>query len=76
MNVEIESSSKIVLPALSPGRWVRPNLLLVLFGINAEQARKYRDRGFWLENKHWRFDPIRRVVYNPTEIENWFEGKL
>tara|TARA_B100001105_G_scaffold241281_1_gene220549 strand:- start:15147 stop:15293 length:147 start_codon:yes stop_codon:yes gene_type:complete len=48
----------------------------VLFGINAEQARKYRERGFWLEEKHWRFDPVRRVVYNPEEIANWFEGKL
>ncbi|MBQ91876.1 DNA-binding protein [Marinobacter sp. SS5-14b] len=76
MNSTSDSTQTKSLPALVPGRWVRPNLLPVLFGINAEQARKYRERGFWLEEKHWRFDPVRRVVYNPEEIANWFEGKL
>ncbi len=76
MNSTSDSIQTKSLPALIPGRWVRPNLLPVLFGINAEQARKYRERGFWLEEKHWRFDPVRRVVYNPEEIANWFEGKL
>lgn len=58
-----------------PGKWVRPNLLMPLFGVTPEQARKYRERGIWIEERHWRFDPINRVVYNPTEIEDWFEGK-
>lgn len=58
------------------GKWVRDRLLFPLFGITPEMARKYRERGTWLEDKHWRFDPMRRVVYNPSEIENWFEGKV
>jgi len=76
MNSTNNSVTTAILPPLSPGRWVRPSLLSVLFGINAEQARKYRERGLWLEEKHWRYDPVRRVVYNPEEIENWFGGKL
>ncbi|WP_417536610.1 hypothetical protein [Methylophaga sp.] len=76
MKNNIESNNATVLPPVSPGRWVRPNLLFALFGINPEQARKYRERGLWLEGKHWRFDPINRVVYRPAEIENWLEGKL
>lgn len=58
------------------GRWIRPNLLMPTFGITPETARKYRERGIWLERKHWRFDPVGRVVYNPAAIEDWFEGKL
>lgn len=58
------------------GRWVRPNLLMPMFGITSETARKYRERGIWLEGKHWCIDPVGRVVYNPTAIEDWFEGKL
>lgn len=58
------------------GRWVRAELLVPMFGINKEQARKYRERGLWLENKQWRKDPVGRVVYHPAAIEDWFEGKL
>lgn len=60
---------------VSPGRWVRDRLLLPVFGITPEMARKYRERGVWLEEKHWRFDPIGRVVYCPAEIENWMAGQ-
>ncbi|KXS51415.1 DNA-binding protein [Marinobacter persicus] len=62
--------------ALNPARWVRPILLPALFGITPEMARKYRERGLWLEGKHWRFDPIKRVVYCPAEIEKWMEGEF
>lgn len=57
------------------GRWVRGALLMSVFGLSEETARKYRERGLWLEGKHWRKDPVGRVVYNPPAIEDWFEGK-
>jgi len=31
--------------------------------------------GIWVEEEQWRYDPIRRVVYCPTEIEDWLGGK-
>lgn len=64
------------LASLAPAKWVRPNLLPVLFGINPDQARKYRERGIWLEERHWRYDPLHRVVYSPKAIEAWFGGEV
>ena len=61
---------------VNAGKWVRDRLMMPLFGITPEMARKYRERGVWLEEKHWRKDPSGRIVYNRLEIENWFEGKL
>ncbi|SIQ14782.1 excisionase family protein [Marinobacterium stanieri] len=58
------------------GRWVRASLLPSTWGITTEAARKYRERGIWLEGKHWRKDPTGRVVYNSAEIDQWFETGL
>jgi hypothetical protein len=51
--------------------WVRPNVMSATFGITPEAARKYRDRGKWLEGEHWKYDPLRKVVYNPKAIDRW-----
>jgi hypothetical protein len=77
MSMVVENKVQEQTPSLlhHPGRWVRPKLLPFIFGINPDQARKYRERGIWVEGKQWRYDPIRRVVYCPTEIENWLGGK-
>ncbi|GGO80091.1 hypothetical protein GCM10011348_16010 [Marinobacterium nitratireducens] len=56
-----------------PGRWIRSNLTTATWGISADCARKYRERGIWLEGKHWKYDPIGKVVYNREEVDNWFE---
>lgn len=58
----------------NPAKWVRGNLLPTVFGITSEAARKYRERGVWLEGRQWRYDPVNRVVYNVNEIERWMEG--
>ncbi|MCG9964571.1 MULTISPECIES: excisionase family protein [Shewanella] len=58
----------------TPAKWVRGNLLPTVFGITSEAARKYRERGVWLEGRQWRYDPVNRVVYNVNEIERWMEG--
>jgi hypothetical protein len=55
-----------------PGRWIRSSLLNAIWGISADCARKYRERGIWLEGKHWKYDPVGRVVYNREEVDNWF----
>lgn len=57
-----------------PGAWFRQELMPHIFGITPEAARKYRERGVWLEGKHWRKDPTRRIVYNRTAIEAWMAG--
>ena len=54
--------------------WFRPELMIPTFGITPEAARKYRERGIWLEGKHWRKDPAKRVVYNRKAIEAWMAG--
>jgi len=60
---------------ITPGEWFRQELLAPTFGISTEAARKYRSGGLWLEGKHWRWDPARRVVYSKTAIERWMAGK-
>jgi hypothetical protein len=50
-------------------------LLPQVFGITPEAARKYRDRGKWLENKHYRLDPTGRYVYSRAAITAWMEGQ-
>lgn len=55
---------------------VRQDLLQPVFGLTPEAARKYRTRGLWLENKHWRRDPANVIVFNRKEIERWMGGQL
>lgn len=71
---DMSAAEKIESLPVAPGKWVRPNLLMPLFGITPEQARKYRERGIWIEETHWRFDPVGRVVYNRAAIDDWFGG--
>ncbi len=66
--------SKKIIENVQTSKWVRGNLLPNVFGISSEAARKYRDRGVWLEGRQWRYDPVGRVVYNINEIELWIEG--
>ena len=61
---------------ITPATWVRPVLLMPLFGITAEAARKNRERGVWLEGKHWRKDPQGNIVYNWPAINRWSGGEL
>jgi len=72
----MSAAEKIERFPVTCGRWVRGSLLPSMYGISEETARKYRERGIWLEDKHWRKDPIGRYVYNPSAIDDWFEGKL
>jgi hypothetical protein len=58
------------------GEWFRQDLLQPVFGLTPEAARKYRTRGLWLENKHWRRDPANVIVFNRKEIERWMGGQL
>jgi hypothetical protein len=57
--------------AFVPATWVRPRLLMPLFGITTEAANTNRQRGVWLEMKHWKKDPQGNVVYNWREIDIW-----
>ena len=56
--------------------WFRPSLLQPTFGITAEAARKYRERGVWLEGKHYRRDPLGMYVYNRNAITAWMGGQV
>lgn len=60
---------------VSAGEWFRSRLLQPTFDITAEAARKYRERGIWLEGLHWRVDPVGRVIYNRDAITKWLSGK-
>jgi len=55
----------------APAEWVRGNLLLPIFGINENQAGKYRKQGLWKEGIHYRKDPVKRIVYNTQRITKW-----
>ena len=61
---------------ITPGAWLRRELLPPTFGISTEAARKYRSSGKWLEGRHWRWDPANVIVYNRSEIEKWMAGQL
>ncbi|MCB5226246.1 excisionase family protein [Alishewanella sp. 16-MA] len=55
--------------------WIRGGLLPQIYGISEDAARKYRDRGIWLEGVHWKKDPVGRIVYNPENINKWFSNE-
>lgn len=57
-------------------KWVNHKKMTALTGFTYDQMRKYRERGHWLEGKHWRFNPVGTIVYNPMEIDRWSEGHL
>ncbi len=61
---------------ITPAAWFRQELLIPVFGITPEAARKYRAEGKWLEGKHWRKDPANRIVYNRDAITEWMGGTL
>lgn len=56
---------------ITPANWIRPRLMLPMFGISPEAARKNRERGVWLEGLHWKKDPQGNVVYNWRAIDAW-----
>lgn len=58
----------------NPAVWVRGSKLPVIWGITPEAGRKYRERGLWLEGKHWCRDPAGRIAYNVAAINDWFGG--
>ncbi|WP_412494897.1 DNA-binding protein [Shewanella algae] len=70
------NSSDLFTSSVHPAEMIRAKLMPSVFGITAECARKYRERGFWLEGKHWQYDPVGRVVYNIKEIELWMKGEV
>lgn len=53
--------------------WIRLELLFPVFGINGNQASKYRATGVWLEGTHWKKDPANRIVFNVPRITQWLE---
>ncbi|WP_236234495.1 excisionase family protein [Pseudomonas tohonis] len=61
--------------SVTPGDWFRGALLQPVFGISNEAARKYRERGQWLEGRHYRKDPAGKYVYNRQAITEWMEGR-
>ena len=56
---------------VAPAEWVRGSLLQPVFGINENQAAKYRKDGKWQEGIHYREDPAKRYVYNTRRITEW-----
>ncbi len=68
----IASSSQL---GIVPGKWVKGTLLKPLFGLTPEAARKKREKGAFLEEKHWRYAPDGNVMYNWRAIEEWYEGR-
>lgn len=69
------AAEKIEQFPIVPATWVRSALLWPLFGITSEAARKYRDRGIWLEGKHWKKNPLGNMVYNWRAIDEWNAAK-
>ena len=53
--------------------WVRPKLLPQIFGITAEAARKYRERGVWLEGEQFK-QVGRNYWYNCSQIDAWLDA--
>jgi len=61
--------------SLQCGRWVHQKILETTHGFTTDQLKKYR-LSFWLEGKHFIRNPANRIVYNPSAIDLWMEGKL
>lgn len=54
--------------------WIRPSLLPKIFGITAEAARKYRERGLWLEGKQFK-RVGRNYWYSCSQIDAWLDAQ-
>lgn len=61
---------------ITPAKWVKGFVLYPLFGLTAQAAQKKRDRGVFLEGKHWCYAPDKTVMYNWKEIESWYDGQI
>ncbi len=61
---------------ITPAKWVKGFVLYPLFGLTSQAAQKKRDRGVFLEGKHWRYAPDKTVMYNWKEIESWYDGQV
>jgi hypothetical protein len=61
---------------IMPAAWVKPGLLPYLFGITTGAADKKRQRGVWLEEKHYRKAPDDTIFYNWRQIEKWWAGEI
>ncbi len=69
------AAAEKIQPLITPADWFRGNLLPAVFGITSEAARKYRERGQWLEGVHYRKDPMGQYVYNRQAITDWLGGR-
>lgn len=58
---------------VAPSKWVKGKILQQMTGLSTEAARKKRERGEWLEGKHWKYAPDGMVWYNWQEIDRWVE---
>ncbi|WP_205859257.1 excisionase family protein [Pleionea sediminis] len=56
-----------------PARWVKPAMLQPLFGITIDAARKKREKGIWLEGKHFKKVIREGYLYNWKAIEEDYD---
>lgn len=54
--------------------WVNHKKMTDLTGFTYAQMKKYRQRGHWLEEVHWRYNPVNTIVYNPRKVDEWNAG--
>ncbi len=59
--------------SITPGKWVRGAMLMPIFGITQNVAKKYRLAGRWLEGVHFQQKGPREYWYCVPAIEKWVE---
>lgn len=60
--------------ALALPKWVKPIIIVTIYGYTEDSIAKKRQRGIWLEGKIWRKAPDNTIMYCPNEIDRWVEN--
>lgn len=54
-----------------PSGWVRVGVLTQGKGLTPDAIQKYIKRGIWTDGKHYKRDPVGRLVFNMEAIDKW-----
>jgi len=56
-------------------KWITINKLSELTGYSENAIRAKIKKGIWLMGQHWCKAPDGRILFSPTAIEAWVEGR-
>lgn len=62
--------------AVSKRQWVRPIIIERDKGFTLDAMNKKRQNGVWPEDVIWKKAPDGHVMFDPSAIDDWVEGRI